>query len=220
MPRGTQIPGPPRMPSTVGQQARPSSQGDNVPVMQRQPATRQGPPPQSPSLPQKPEQQSTQFLPQEHVAGQATPSPLQVPAKQRLGGTHVPLPPGRSGLSAQQTRPGTQEPRSPVWQRQPSRAHGRICASARPLPSPMPAMAAAAAACARRARAPRRDLRVASRFTIASNRSCSIRSSPLPRRHGHLSTPRAITRQANASRSRPARRHLARPAAPVAAGSR
>ena len=196
------MPGPPSNPSTIGQQARPSSQGASVPEMHWQPAARQPPGPQSPLPPQKPPQQPTQLAPQEQVAGQTTPSSWQRPPKQRLGGTHVPDPPGRSGLSAQQTRPGVHVPRTPVRQRQPSSAHGRICASARDLASPIPAIAAAAAARPNRASAPRRDCRVASRFTRSSNRSCSMVSPPSPQRR-HPSPRLGTTASSHHARSHP-----------------
>lgn len=177
MPRGAQIPGPPGRPAMVGQQASPSSQGARAPEMHSQPAERHGPPPQSPSLPQYPEQQPRQFVSRVQVAGQTTPSPLQVPAKHWLGGTHVPEPPGASGLSAQQTSPGVQEARSPGRQRQPSSAQGRICAAARERPSAIPAIAASAAF-PERASNPRRVPRREKRRVSSSNRSCSTISLP------------------------------------------
>jgi hypothetical protein len=98
----------------LGQQAKPSSHGESVPVMQSQPAVRHGPGAQSPSLPQCPEQQSRQFFPQEQAGGQTTLSLLQSPPKHWLGGTQVPEPPGRFGSSAQQTSPGVQLSGAPV----------------------------------------------------------------------------------------------------------
>lgn len=179
MPRGAQIPAPPGNPAIVGQQASPSSQGERVPVMQLQPAERQGPAPQSPSLPQYPEQQSMQFDSRVQVAGQTTPSPLQVPAKHWLGGTHVPDPPGASGLSAQQTRPGVHEVGSPGRQRHPSSAQGRICAEARNRPIAAP-VTATIAACPARASSPRRLLRRAKRRVSSSKQLYSMSSLPSP----------------------------------------
>ena len=64
IPRGAQIPGPPRIPSNVGQHANPSSHGLSVPVMHSHPAERQSPAPHAPLTPQYPEQQPTQLAPQ------------------------------------------------------------------------------------------------------------------------------------------------------------
>jgi hypothetical protein len=175
IPLGRQSPGPPGSPAIVGQQAKPSSQGASVPEMHSHPAERQAPKPHNPSCRQKPEQQPTQFSPRAQVGGQTTPSPLQRPPKHWLGGTQVPEPPGRSGSSAQQTRPGVQEFNTPVRQRQSSSAQGRICAPASRLSSPIAASATVAAPRANRPRALRRDCREASRFARSSNRFFSIR---------------------------------------------
>src|SRR4051794_1514606 len=108
IPLGAQIPGPPGIPSTVGQHAKPSSQGLSVPEMHLQPALRQGPAMHIPPELQKPEQHARQFAPKRHVAGQPTPSALQNPPKHSPGAVHVPAPPGRSPLFGQQTKPATQ----------------------------------------------------------------------------------------------------------------
>lgn len=139
--------------------------------MQSHPAERQPPRLQTPSSPQCPVQQPLQFVPQVQVDGQTTPSPLHIPPKHSPGGTQVPCPPGRWGSSAQQARPGIQESRTPVRQRQPRSKHG-ACAAVRPAISPTAAIAPTAA-CSARAITPRRDVRAANPRTSSSNRPCS-----------------------------------------------
>jgi hypothetical protein len=180
IPRGAQMPGPPRIPSNVGQQASPSSHGLSVPVTHSHPADRHPLEPQAPLAPQNPEQQPTQCAPHAQNAGQATASALQIPPKHWLGGTHVPDPPGRLMSSGQHTSPATHEPETLARQRQPSSAHGRICApmSDPPRPIPTPATTAAPTTRPMRPSTPRRESTPASRLVKASNRFCSTRHPP------------------------------------------
>lgn len=176
------MPGPPRIPSNVGQQANPSSHGLSVPVMHSQPTTRHPPRPHAPSGPQYPEQQPMQFAPHAQYAGHATASPLHRPPKHWLGGTHVPDPPGRFTLSGQQTSPSGHDPGTPALHRHPSAAHGRTWASTPepPLPRANPPTTAAPTARPSRPNTPRRDRVPASRRVSASNLPSSIPTPPGP----------------------------------------